>query len=408
MAGSGDVPRRFVWLLTLACGLTVANLYYTQPLLASIAGSFHVPQASTGVVVSATQVGYAIALLVFVPLGDIVRRRPLVCGLLALDVLALAASAAAPSLQALEAAGFAVGLTSVVVQILVPFAASLASEEQRNRVIGMLLSGMLLGVLLSRIFAGLVAQVASWRAVYLLAAVFMLSAAVMLYRLIGPRKADLRITYRQQMRAIASVAMTQPVLRRRSIIGACIYAAFNSFWTTAAFLLAGAPYFFNQATIGLFGLVGVAGALTSNVAGRYLTASRQRTLSGLMLGALVASFVAMTAGRRSFLLLVAAVLVMDAAVQGVHLLNQSVIYALTLQARARLTTVYMTSYFIGGAAGSAAGSLGYRFAGWPGACLAGAAFALLGLAVWVTDARRAPSSGQPGSPRRMQEANSEL
>ena len=377
------LSRRFVWLLTLACGLTVANLYYTQPLLEAIAKSFHASPASTGAVVTATQLGYAVALVLLVPLGDIVRRRPLVCGLLVADSVALAVSAAAPSLHVLVGAGLAVGVTSVVVQILVPFAATLAGDVDRNRVIGMLLSGMLLGVLLSRTFAGLVSQAVSWRLVYLLAAVFMVVAAVVLYRLLGARPAELTITYQQQMRAIAAVVVQEPVLRQRSIIGACGYAAFNCFWTTAAFLLTTTPYHFNQSAVGLFGLVGAAGALTTNVAGRYLTVPRQRAMSALLLGGLLASFVTMGLGRVSFLLLIVGVLVMDAAVQGIHLVNQSVIYSLLPQARARLTAVYMSSYFIGGGLGSAAGSLCYRAAGWTGACVAGGAFALIAIAVWL-------------------------
>ncbi|WP_165953648.1 MFS transporter [Streptomyces sp. 8K308] len=378
---------RFVWLLTLACGLTVANLYYTQPLLHAISESFGVSQGSTGAVVTATQLGYAAALVLLVPLGDIVPRRPLVCGLLLVDAAALTVSAVAPNLTTLIVAACVVGVSSVVVQILVPFAASVAGDAERNRVIGMLLSGMLIGVLLSRTFAGLVSEAISWRAVYALAALFMLLAASVLFRLLGPRPADLSITYRQQMRAIVSVAASQPVLRRRSLIGACVYAAFNCFWTTAAFLLADDPYHFDQGDIGLFGLVGVAGALTTNLAGRYMTDARQSVLSGLMLSALVLSFLAMGVGGEILLLLIVGVLVMDATVQGVHLLNQGVIYALQPSARARLTAVYMTSYFIGGALGSAIGSTAYQMAGWAGASVAGGGLSLIAFLAWAVRTR---------------------
>ncbi|GAB2871376.1 MFS transporter [Streptomyces mayteni] len=389
---------RFVWLLTLACGLTVANLYYTQPLLHAISESFGVSQGSTGAVVTATQLGYAAALVLLVPLGDIVPRRPLVCGLLLVDAVALTASAAAPNLPTLIVAATVVGVSSVVVQILVPFAASVAGDAVRNRVIGMLLSGMLVGVLLSRTFAGLVSEAVGWRAVYALAALFMLVAAGVLYRLLGPRPADLAITYRQQMRAIVAVAASQPVLRRRAFIGACVYAAFNCFWTTVAFLLTDAPYHFDQGAIGLFGLVGVAGALTTNLAGRYMTDARQSVLSGLMLSALALSFLAMGAGGESLLLLIVGVLVMDATVQGVHLLNQGVIYALQPSARARLTAVYMTSYFIGGALGSAIGSATYQAAGWAGATVAGGALSVVALVAWAVRSRPPKRKEPVGEP----------
>ena len=393
MAEAQGVSRRFVGLLTLACGLTVANLYYAQPLLNSVAATFGVSKTSTGALVSATQIGYAVGLVLLVPLGDMVRRRPLVCGLLLVDAVALVASATAGTLPMLVAAGAAVGVTSVVVQILVPYAATVATNAQRSRVIATLLTGMLVAVLLSRTLAGLIAQVAGWRTVFAVAAVFMVGAAAILYRLLPAEPPEVAVTYAGQMRAIAGLVRREPVLRRRSVMGACAYAAFNCFWTTSAFLLVGAPYRFAQWAIGLFGLVGVAGALSAKLVGR-VGAPWQSPASGIGLAALALSFAALGVGGHQFVTLVVAVIVLDAAVQGVHLLNQSVIYELSSRARARLTTVYMTSYFIGGSLGSAGGALGYAVAGWVGACVAGGLFAVVGLLTWYRDARARPA-GHP-------------
>lgn len=385
----GGASWRFVLLLSVTCAVTVANLYYLQPLLEAIAAEFGTDGSAPGMASGALQLGYAAGLLLLVPLGDIVARRPLVTGLLLVDAGALAAMAMAPSLPALTVAATLVGVSSVAVQILVPYAATVATDEQRNRVLGSLLSAMLLGVLVSRVVAGLVADAVGWRGMFALAAVFMVVAAVVMARVLGREPAEVGSTYGEQMRSIAGLVRTEPVLRRRSIIGAAGYGAFNVLWTTIAFLLAAPPHGFDQSGIGLFAMVGVAGVAAAWSAGRSIPGDRNQQATGIGLAALLASFVLLATGGGVIALIVVGVLVLDAAVQAVHLLNQNTIYALRGSARARLTTVYMTSYFVGGAAGSALGATAYVAGGWPLACVAGAAFALVALVVWALDARAA-------------------
>jgi predicted MFS family arabinose efflux permease len=390
-AGPGLTPG-LVRLMAVTCAVTVANLYYAQPLLHSIGDSLHVGPGSASLLVTVGQLGYAVGLLLIVPAGDIVRRRPLLAGLLACCAVTLAAGALAPSLPVLEAAIAVCCVTSVVVQMLVPYAATLASDNERSRVIGTLMGGLLIGILVSRTFAGVVAGLAGWRAVYGIAAAVMALTAVTLRRALPDHGPQLAIGYREQLRGVLDVARAEPVLRWRSLMAACGFGSFACFWTTVTFLLSGPEYNFSQLDIGLFALVGAAGAISSLVAGRTLDASPalRWPASGTGLGLLAVAYLPIGLGGESRLpgpaglvLLVVGVLVMDACVQALHVINQSVIYDLLPQARSRVTTVYITTMFAGGALGSAAGAQAYGRWGWTGATLVAAAFPVLGLLCWL-------------------------
>ncbi len=377
-------------LLAFTAGATAANLYYAQPLLPVIATSMRVSQTSAALLVTLTQLSYGAGLLLIVPAADITRRRTLFGVLLSIDTLAVAASAAAPDLRALGALALVLGLTSVVIQMLIPFAATLAAETERARVIGTVLSGLLTGILLSRTFAGIVAQVAGWRGVYAIAAAVMAVTTAVVCRGLPDLPPEVDAGYRDQLRQTLSLVRTQPVLRWRSLIGACGFGAFSAFWTTVSFLLAGPEYRFSQLEIGLFALAGAAGALVSALGGRHIDA-RQRLrwpATGAVQGSLLASFALIALGGArlhwlSLTLLVAGTLLMDAAVQSSNLLGQSVIYELLPRARSRLTAIYMTTMFIGGSLGSWTAAHAYERWGWAGACAAAAAFPAVGLAGWL-------------------------
>ncbi len=383
-----------VRLMAVTCAVTVANLYYAQPLLHSIGASLRVGQGSAALLVTVGQLGYAAGLLFIVPAGDIMRRRPLLTGMLAFCAVTLAGAAVAPSLPVLDAAVALCCVTSVVVQMLVPYAATLASDNERSRVIGTLMGGLLIGILLSRTFAGVVAGLAGWRAVYGTAAVFMALTAVMLRRALPDHGPQLAISYPRQLRGVLDIARTEPVLRWRSLIAACGFGSFACFWTTVTFLLAGPRYDFSQLDIGLFALVGAAGAVTSLAGGRALD-KRPRLrwpASGVALALLTVSYLPIGLGgahlgTASLVLLIIGVLLMDASVQGSHVINQSVIYDLLPQARSRLTTVYVTTMFAGGAIGSALGAQAYARWGWTGATLVAAALPVLGLLCWLASRR---------------------
>ncbi|MES9543245.1 MFS transporter [Actinomadura sp. NPDC000600] len=391
--GTDRTPRRMVWLLAAAYGLTIANLYYCQPLLPQMADSY-ASSSLVGYLTTAGQLGYALALPLVVPLGDIVRRRPLVCVLLLVDAAALVATATAPAAGALLAAGAVIGLASAsVVNILVPYAATTAADNERGRVVATMLSGGLVGILLSRTVAGLTAELFGWRVLYLASAAVTLLLAAALARAMAPSAAEVPIGYAAQLRATVRLAASEPVLRRRSLIGAGVFGSFGVFWTTVAFMLAEPPYRYGEAEIGLFTLVGAAGALAAKVAGRVADRGRQRPWTGALLLLGVASFGAVALGGRSLPWLIAGLLAMDVAVHATHLLNMSVVYGLVDGARSRIASVYMTFYTLGGVAGTAAGAAAYRFGGWTAVSATGAAFMAAGLVAWAREGRGGPAEG---------------
>jgi len=394
-ADEHTISRRLVLVFAVACGLVVANLYYAQPLLAAIAVAFRRSSGMVGLVATLTQGGYAVGLAFIVPLGDLLDRRLLVVAILCCTTLALLVAALAPSLLVLTAASLFVGLTSVAAQVLVPFAASLANDEERGRVVGTVMSGLLIGILLARTASGLVDGLAggvlgrgAWRAIYGLAIVLMIGVNVVLWRELPrlPRPRESRLSYGALLASIGPLIKEEPVLRRRSAYGGLVFAAFSVFWTSIAFLLARSPFDYSSALIGLFGLVGVAGALCASFAGRLADRGLQHlATAGFLLAALV-SFVPLALGAHSVTLLVAGVVLLG--VQGAHITNQSEVYRLRPEARGRLTTVYMTSYFSGGAIGSATSALVFGVAGWTGVCLLGAAFVAAAFALWLTTPSR--------------------
>ena len=319
------------------------------------------------------------------PLGDVLDRRKLTLGLLLLSILALVIVALAPTFLPFALASVLLGLSSVGAQVLVPFAASLADDATRGKTVGTVMSGLLLGILLARTVSGAVSGVLGWRAVYLLAAgALALLGAVLWRQLPRVQRPAEDLTYRQLLSSVLHLIRTQPLLRRRSLYGLLGFAAFSVFWTSLAFLLAGPPYHYHEAAAGLFGLVGAVGALAASWAGRRADAGHSRATTGLMALTIAASFGLIWAGETSLAALVTGALLMDLGVQGLHITNQSEIYRLSQGARSRLTTVYLTTYFLGGVLGSALSSLAYVRFGWAGVSGLGAAFGLAILAGWMT------------------------
>jgi predicted MFS family arabinose efflux permease len=381
-AESYRVPRRLVFILAAATGLTVANLYYVQPLLAQIAHSFHTDDGQAGLIAILTQVGYAAGLMFLVPLGDVLERTRLVVLVLLGAAISLVAAAFAPSITILALIGLAIGLTSVVAQILVPFAADLASDEDRGQVVGMVMSGLLIGVLLARTVAGVVAGLWTWRAMFAIAALLMVVLAAVLWFVLPRRTPNTPLPYPALLRSVLALVRHEPLLRRRSLYGALGFGAFNVFWSTAAFLLAGPSYGYGTAIIGAFGLVGAAGALAASAAGRLSDQGHTNATTGAAAGAIAVSFALLLLGGHQLIALIVGIILLDIGAQGLHISNQSVIYRLSGQARSRITTAYMTSYFIGGSLGSALSVWMYTIRGWDGVCVLGGILGALMVAVW--------------------------
>ncbi len=374
-------------LFAVACGAVVANLYYTQPLLDAIGAALRVPSATAGLLVTVTQVGYALGLALIVPLGDALNRRRLVVSLLALTVVALVVAASAPGFAAFAVGCALIGLTSCAAQVLVPFAASLAPDATRGRVVGTVMSGLLLGILLARTFSGLLASVAGWRAVYLAAAALMLVLLLVLARALPPDRRSGGLPYGALLRSTLALAREEPTLRLRSLMGLLIFAAFSVLWTALAFLLSRPPYSYGEGVIGAFGLIGAAGALAAGFAGRWADHGHARRSTTAFGALILVSFGLIWWGGHALAALIAGIVLLDLGVQGLHITNQSEVYRLRPEARSRVTTVYLTSYFVGGALGSGAASLAWARGGWTGVSAAGALFAALVLLVWGLGAR---------------------
>jgi predicted MFS family arabinose efflux permease len=374
---------RLQLLLATACGLCVANMYYAQPILGIMARDLSVSRISTALVVTVSQVGYAVGLLFLVSLGDIVERRRLVTWILPVAALAAAGAALAPTITILEVAIAVLALCSVVAQILVPFAADLSGEAVRGRVVGLVMTGLLLGILLSRTISGAVTQIAGWRAVYWMTAAIMTLLLVVLRSVLPASEPTKSLSYPRLLASVGKIFATEPQLRRRAAYGALTFAAFSIFWTTASFELSGPPFYYSSGVIGLFGLAGAAGVLGASAAGRL--ADRRRTVSatGAFLAAVTLAFGLLSIGRYELISMVAGAVVLDLGVQGTHISNQSVIYALRAGARSRINTAYMTCYFAGGALGSAAADIAWSAAGWTGVCLIGSLTGMAGFALWL-------------------------
>ena len=371
-----------ILLMSVATGLAVASNYYAQPLLDTIARAFDLSASSAGFIVTAAQLGYAAGLLFLVPLGDMFERRMLIVSMTLLAAGGMLITASSQSLTMMIIGTALTGLFSVVAQILVPLAATLASPEKRGKVVGTIMSGLLLGILLARTVAGLLASLGGWRTVYWVASVLMVIMALALWRGLPKVKQENHLNYPQLLASVFSLFTRDKLLRTRAVLGCLTFANFSILWTSMAFLLAAPPFNYSEGVIGLFGLAGAAGALGARPAGGLADKgkSHMTTSAGLVL--LLLSWAAIWYGHVSVLALIVGILVLDLTVQGVHITNQTVIYRVKPDARNRLTAGYMTSYFIGGAAGSLISASAWQHAGWTGVCAIGAIVAAISLLVW--------------------------
>lgn len=371
-----------VALMSIATGLSVACNYYVQPLLATIAQTFDLSFHQAGFIVTTAQLGYAAGLLLLVPLGDMLERRGLIVIMSLLAAGGMVITALSGSLMMMLLGTVLTGLFSVVAQLLVPLAASLAAPEKRGKVVGTVMSGLLLGILLARTVAGGLAQLGGWRLVYWVASVLMVMMALALWRGLPRYKQSVPLNYGQLLGSIFTLFAQHPILRTRAITGCLAFANFSVLWTSMAFLLSSPEWNYSEGEIGLLGLVGAAGALAARQAGSLADKGKARLTTSAGLLILLASWGIIAFGAHSLIALIIGIILLDLAVQGVHITNQSVIYRHMPEARNRLTSGYMTSYFIGGAAGSLLSASAFQTAGWYGVCTVGALLTLVNLFSW--------------------------
>ena len=375
-------------LLAFACGLIVANIYYAQPLAGPIGASLGLSPSATGLIVTLTQIGYGAGLLFIVPLGDLVESGKLVRTLIVLAALALTGAALSTQPLPFFVAVLAIGLVSTAAQVLVPYAAHLAPEAQRGRVVGNVMSGLLTGIMLARPVASFIAQFASWHAVFFLSAGAMLLLAVLLGTTLPPRRPGSTLRYGQLLASMVKLARTMRVLQRRALYQAAMFGAFSLFWTTAPLRLA-QEFHLSQAGIALFALAGVAGAVASPIAGRLADAGHSRVATVMAMACAIAAFALTRLGAPgsapALAALVVAGIVLDFGVTTNLVVGQRAIFALGADIRSRLNGLYMAFFFCGGALGSAFGAFAYAQGGWPAAAWLGAALPAAALAFFATE-----------------------
>lgn len=374
--------QSLLWIMAIASGLAVANLYYNQPLLADMATSFGISRDKAGYISTFTQIGYALGMLLFVPLGDIRERRKLISTLLILVTISLLGAAASTHIVWMYIASFAIGLTTVVPQILVPFSAQLATPEQRGKVIGTVMSGLLFGILLARTISGLIGGTWGWRWMYGIAAVMMFVLFLVLRRKLPHVEPLMKSTYAELLVSIGGLIRQYAVLREGALIGALNFASFSVFWTSLSFYLEGEPYHYSSQIAGLFGLVGVVGALGAPIVGRIADRIQPKWIIGAMIVVTLISFAFFGWLGGTLIGLMIGIVLLDLGVQGAQVSNQARIYALNDSARSRLNTVLMVSTFVGGAIGSSVSSYMWKIGGWSAVSLSGGVFMLLSLLVW--------------------------
>jgi predicted MFS family arabinose efflux permease len=375
-----------IWVFAVACGLTVANIFYSQPLIGLIGPALGLPAARIGLIVTLTQVGYGIGLLFLVPLSDVLENRRLVVTALCAVALGLLGIALSDSAATFMAASFVVGLFAAATQILVPFVSHLAPPAARGSVVGNVMSGLLGGVMLARPFSSYIAGTFGWRAVFYISAGMMLTLALVLLRVLPQRRPGTGLAYSRILRSLPRLVSRTAVLRRRGFYQAMMFAAFNIFWTGVPLLLA-REFAFGQVGIALFTLAGAAGALAAPLAGRLADRGLTRPATGWALVAAVVAFITALAGGRwhSVALLILGALVLDAAVQLCQVLSLRSIYMLAPESRGRLNGLFITCAFVGGATGSGLAPAIYSLHGWGTLANIGVLFVFAALVLYLSE-----------------------
>ena len=365
-----------VAVMAVSIGVIVANLYYLQPLLHQVRGDFAVSTASTSLLITLIQVGYVVGLFFLLPLGDLFVRRRLIVAVFVVAALSIFVASLIHSFALFAVITLVIGLSSVAGQIIIPLGADLAPDAERGRVLGRLMTGLLGGVLLSRTLSGAVSEAIGWRGVYRVSAVLLVAMAVVLHFALPEERPRDRFEYRHLITGGLRMMRESRELRRRGWFGATAFGAFSVLWSTLAFHLSSAPFHYSSGVIGLFGLFGLAGITAANVTGRLADQGRTQlaTTSAAVLIAL--AYLVLYLGRHDVIAVVVGVVVLDAGSQGIHVSNQSIIYAIAPAQRSTINSIYMVCFFTGASIGSLLAGYAYAHDGWRGTCVVGGLFGL--------------------------------
>lgn len=369
-------------IMALCTGLIVANIYYCQPLVVLISREFEVSESNAGQVTFFTQIGYALGLLFCVPLGDKLERKKQILFMTGAAVAALCAAALSVNIGMLKITGLIIGFTSIVPQLILPLAASLAAPERRGKVIGVIMSGLLIGILLSRTLSGIIGEHFGWRAMFWIAGGMTFVMMITILFTFPQSKPSFNGSYGALMRSVFTLIRDQPLLREASTINACAFGVFGLFWTTSVFLLSNPPYNFGSDVIGLMGLAAATGALGAPLIGRIADKKNPRIAIGYGIACILAGYIIFWFFRNSLAGVIIGIVLLDLGLQGVHVSNQTRVYALLPEARNRMNTVYMTMSFIGTSLGSGIGLLVWDINKWAGVCMAGVGITFIAILIY--------------------------
>lgn len=385
---TGGISRTVIWLMAVISGLVVANIYYNQPLLGLIAGELKVPESTVSKISVLTQLGYAAGLLLIVPLGDKLLRKKMILTDLLLVFGSLVLMAFGTELWMLYLASLLIGITSVIPQLFIPIAAELSSDKEKSSNIGTVMSGLLLGILLSRFIGGIVGELWGWRAMFGIAAGIMVAVWFAVYRMLPEMQPNFKGTYGALMKSVFQLAKTQPVLRLASFRGAMAFGSMCALFTTLAFHLESPPFNAGASVVGSFGLAGAVGALAAARVGKLQQSMDLNRIIIYSLLVVLGSWLFSYFAGETYWGQVVGVILVDLGVQSSHIMNQTNYFMIKSNAVSRLNTVYMVSYFIGGSLGTWAASLAWEYAGWAGVCSVGAFMASAALAAHLVFSRK--------------------
>lgn len=383
MTQTTALSKWFVLLLAIATGVCVASNYYAQPLLYTISQDLHISEDKTGVIITIAQIAYAAGLLFLVPLGDLIERRKLIISMIFASIIGLIICATAQNLTWLLIGTAISGFFAVVAQIIVPFAAGLATPSERGKIVGTMMSGLLLGILLARTAAGICSHIGSWRTIYMVATGVLLIITFLLLKTLPPHPITNKMGYANLLASTLKQFIKHPKLILFSSLGALNFCVFSLLWTPIALVLSDKPFGYNDFTIGLLGLIGAAGALMAPIAGKLADKGKSHLVITLGFTLLILSWIPLALINHSFILLIGGILILDLAVQSAHVTSMNLVYKLDYDARNRLNACYMFCYFIGGATGSFISTWVFYYYQWVGVSVVGASVASIALLLWI-------------------------
>ncbi|MEX6686881.1 MFS transporter [Danxiaibacter flavus] len=382
------LSKKDVLLMAFCTGLIVANIYYIQPLIVLISKEFNIPENVAGSATWLTQAGYAVGLFLLVPLGDMFERKKQILVTTAISILALIGVALSPTFYILQICCFLVGAGSIVPQLILPLSATLSEPSQRGKVIGSVMSGLLIGILLSRTLSGAIGKWLGWRSMFWIAAALCTALLGLMYKRFPASKSAFSGKYHHLMRSLFTLIKTQPLLRESTAINMCCFAVFGAFWTTMVLLFSNEPFHFTSEKIGLFGLAGAAGAMAAPLVGKLGDKGSPRKTVGIGIFILTISLILLYLTRENVIGFVIGIILIDVGQQSVHVSNQTRVYALIPEARNRLNTVFMSMSFIGTACGSAIGLFLWKLYGWAGVCAGCLLLMGISMVVYYTSGKR--------------------